>query len=112
MKSDSRAEQRDASTSSASATTVFISIGLSHQVAPGDLTVIRLALDHAARRVTADGRTVRFLHGMYLPAHLSLLCAFVAESEAAVLAAARLTELPFTPVDTTMAARLAGHPVD
>lgn len=90
--------------------TVFLSVGLSPRVAPGDLAVIRLALDHAARRSTAQGRMVRFLHGMYLPAHLSLLCAFHAESEDAVLAAARLTELPVMPVDASVAARLAGHP--
>jgi hypothetical protein len=106
--------QSDPNTSAPSvpSATVFISIGLSPHVAPGDLTVIRLALDHAARRTSADGRAVRFLHGMYLPAHLSLLCAFAAESIEAVLEAARLTELPFTPVDTDVASRLAGHPAD
>ncbi len=97
---------------SAPSATVFISIGLSPQVAPGDLSVIRLALDHAARRTSAGGRAVRFLHGMYLPAHLSLLCAFAADSVEAVLEAARLTELPFTPVDANVASWLAGHPAD
>lgn len=62
------------------------------------LAEIEDTLIEAARRTTKDGRQVRYLHGMYIPGRNCLLCAFVAESEDAVHAAASRACLPFVPI--------------
>jgi hypothetical protein len=93
-------------------TTVYLAITLSPHIAPGDLAAIQLTLAYAARRVTATGHPVQFLHGMYLPAHTSLLCEFNAQDERWAHIAARLTRLPYVPVDGTAASRLTDPPGD
>ena len=86
--------------------TVYLAVTLPTGIAPGDLAGIQRALADAARRSSEGGAPVRFVHGMYLPAHQSLLCAFSAPDERTVHAAARLTGLPFTPIDAATASRL------
>jgi hypothetical protein len=78
--------------------TVYLSFSLPRHTKPSGLAEIQLALANAARRITAAGRPVRYLNGMYMPAQTRLLCVFVAENAEAVHDAAKLVRLPFTEI--------------
>jgi hypothetical protein len=77
---------------------VYLAIRLPDGAA-GRLAEIQDSLIEATLYTTVTGRQVRYLHGMYIPARNCLLCAFVAESEDAVHAAARRAGLPFVQID-------------
>jgi hypothetical protein len=79
-----------------SCATVYLAVLLPPGMTPSDA---QFALAGAARKTTADGRRVRYVHGMYLPAQARMLCVFTAENEEAVYAAARLAQLSFTRID-------------
>jgi hypothetical protein len=78
--------------------TVYLSIGLPEGTMPGGLAGIQAALCDAAQEMTASGRPVRYLNGMYMPATTRLLCVFAADSEATVHATVERVKLPFVPV--------------
>jgi hypothetical protein len=90
---------------------VYLAVQLLPGMEPGDLAEIQLALADAARRITATGRPVRYVHGMYLPPQTRLLCMFTAENKEAVHAAARLAQVLFTQVDAAPASQLTAPPV-
>lgn len=94
-----------------STATIYLAISLAPGAGAGDLAEIKCALAEAARRTSAAGRPVRFVNGMYLPAHAYLLCAFTAINEEAVHATVTLTGLPYTPVDAATASELTDPPL-
>ena len=75
--------------------TVYLAIGLPEGTVPGCLSEVQIALADAVRHMTEAGHPVRYLNGMYMPAHTRLLCVFAAESEETVYATVEQVRLPF-----------------
>jgi hypothetical protein len=78
--------------------TVYLAIRLPDDAADRLGDIQDMIVD-AARHTTATGQQVRYLDGMYIPARNCLLCAFVAESRAAVHAVAERARLPFVQIE-------------
>ncbi len=60
------------------------------------LVAMQRAVMAACQDLTATGRPVRYLHGLFVPGEARCLCLFEANDEAAVAAVNERAQLPFT----------------
>ena len=73
------------------------------ELTAGQLGALRRALTEAARRVSADGPAVRYLHSTYLPARSQCVCLFTAADADAVAKANEVAQAPFTGIEEAVA---------